>query len=247
MSPGTWLLIVLTYGVPFLVGPDIYSRLFSGKGRATARRAVLMTAFFMIPMILGIVLAGVLGRAVLGSEASDPDTILLEFASQAVTPLWGGMLMAALLAAVMSSADTCLLTISTLVSRDLLDTLFPRYRNEETLVARSRWIILAAGGASLLVALAYQDIVKALTICYQLYSPAVLCPFLALVIFRGRKFRPITGMLAVGLGAGCAAIGIWADLPDLKLAAFGASALPFVIELFDRRGLAVTPPATKSE
>ncbi len=247
MTPGTTLLIVLTYGVPFLVGPDIYSRLFSGKGRPTAQRAVLLTAFFMIPMILGIVLAGVLGRAILGSGASDPDTILLEFASQAVTPLWGGMLMAALLAAVMSSADTCLLTISTLVSRDLLDTLLPRLRREETLVARSRWIILAAGAASLLVALALQDIVKALTICYQLYSPAVLCPFLALVIFRGRTFRPLTGMLAVGFGAGCAAIGIWADLPGLKLAAFGASALPFAMELFVRRGPAHLPPATKNQ
>jgi len=226
MPPAKWLAVMMTFGVPFLVGPDIYSRLFSGRGREAARVSVLLTAALMVPLAFMIVLAGVLARAILGGGLSDDNVAILDLSRLALPPVWGGLLVAGLLAAVMSTANTCLLTVSTLVSRDLLDTWRSRPLEGKAAVNQGRWIVLAAGAASLLVALYKQDIVAALMNCYKVYSPAVLCPFLAMLIFPGRRFSAIAGSTAVLAGGACALAGILLKSEALQLLAFAASAIP---------------------
>src|SRR5690606_38473117 len=45
-------IVLLTFGVPFLVGPDIYSRFFSGRNLVTARAAVIGEGVLLIPIVL---------------------------------------------------------------------------------------------------------------------------------------------------------------------------------------------------
>lgn len=231
MTPGKWLALLLTFGVPFMVGPDIYSRLLSGRSKEEGRRAVLLTAVLLIPVVLAIALCGVMARAVLGGEIAEKDTVLLSLAEVTVSPIWLGLLAASLLAAVMSSADTCLLTISTLISRDLLDVVAPNLRKESLLVTRGRLIVAIAGVVALLLALNLQSIVSALMIAYKLYSPAVLAPFLAAVIWPAYRFRGWAGVLSVITGGGMAAVGIYVGRTDLQLLAFAASAVPILVDL----------------
>ncbi len=237
MKPAAWFTVLLTLGVPFLVGPDIYSRLFSGRDRSVGRTAVIASSIAMVPLVYIIVLIGMIGRGVMGPElaAKAGDGLILQLSSIAMSPLWSGLLVAALLAAVMSSADTCLLTISTLVSRDVLDVAVPKLRREETLLTRGRMIIIVAGIAGAIFAIALQDIVAALLLCYKVYSPAVLCPFLALVIWPNRKFSKWTGLASVMMGAGFAITGIALHNTTLQLIAFGASAVPIGVEFFHKK------------
>lgn len=238
LPPRTWFVLMLTFGVPFLVGPDIYSRVFSGRDRATGRRAVVAAALLMIPIVFGIAFAGVLARAILGGGMEDADTAILSLATLASSPFWPGLLVAALLAAVMSSADTCLLTVSTLLSRDLLDVAAPQLRREHTFLRRSRLLIAGTGFAALVIALWLQDIVSALLICYKLYSPAVLCPFLASILVVRHRFSIGAGLSAVLAGGGCAALGILLENESLQLIAFGASAVPLAADwVLARTGL----------
>ena len=189
----------------------------------------------MIPVVFAVAFAGVLAKGLLPASVEDADTAILHLAKLATSPLWTGVLIAALLAAVMSSADTCLLTISTLVSRDLAGTLRRKPASERRILVESRAIIAVAGILSLIIALRLQDIVAALMICYKLYSPAVLAPFLALVIFHGHRFSAWSGLLAVVLGAGFAALGLYLGRESLQLAAFGVSALPPAVDVFLNR------------
>jgi SSS family solute:Na+ symporter len=226
MPLGKWIILLLTFGVPFLVGPDFYSRILSGRDAACGRRAILAAAALMVPLVLLIVLGGVLGRARFGDGVADGETVLLQLGIATSSPVWCGLLIAALLAAVMSSADTCLLTISTLVSRDVLDEVGLRPRSEDSTVLRARVIIAVTGLLALVLALGTQEIARALYNCYKVYSPAVLVPFLALLLFPGRRFRAGTGLAAVALGGGTAVLSLL--MPGVKALAWLAFLLPAV-------------------
>lgn len=240
------LLLVLTFGVPFLIGPDIYSRVLSGRDRAAMRGGLVAGGILLVPMVLLVVLGGISARVVLGPEVADPNTVLLELASVVLSPLGAGLIVAALLAAVMSSADTILMTMSTIAMRDVLPT---GGWSEARRVSASRWTMAAATVAATVVALHVQEIVAALRFCYQLYSPMVLLPFVAMVVFPRRRFRGITGVSAFLAGAGTAAAGLAAGaagLPALGTVlgytAFGAGLIPIAIEL----GLRTPPLADTS-
>lgn len=59
--------LLLLVGLTYVVGPDIYSRLFCAKDGRTARRSVFWAAGLIIPIALGITLIG-MGASVLFPE-----------------------------------------------------------------------------------------------------------------------------------------------------------------------------------
>lgn len=232
-----WLVVMLTFGVPFLVGPDIYSRIYAGRDRKTARSAVLIVSALIIPIVLLVVLVGVLATVAVPDGIQAGETVIFAMARVTLSPVWAGLLMAALLAAVMSSADTCLLTVSTLVCRDVL----PRSGVEGArAVRRGRWVVVLAGIASLVVALYVDGIVDALSKSYRLYSPAMLLPVLALMACPRRRFHRLTGIVAIVLGAGIAFHAIVRGDEALQLIAFAAPGVPLAFD-FLLRGRATSP------
>jgi SSS family solute:Na+ symporter len=225
MSPVQWLELLLTLGVPFLVGPDIYSRVLSGRDVRTGQRAVLGAALVMIPLVSLIVLCGMMAR-VFVPEVADRELVLMVLANNFLHPAVFGLLAAALLSAIMSSADTCLMTISTIATRDL----FPTEAPAADATFRGRVVIVAAGAAAVLLAVYYSSIIKALYVAYQLYSPAVLVPFVAMLVWRGQRFASWTGVAAMSAGAGVSAVGLWLDVKAIKLFAYAAPALVIMLD-----------------
>lgn len=235
LPPISLLTLILTFGVPFMVGPDIYSRLFSGKNRRTGQYSLLIAAGLLVPIVLIIVFGGMMGQVILGDSLKDADTVLLELAKVLDSPLLGGLLAAALLAAVMSSADTCLLTVSTLVCRDLIDSWFPERKDPTKVLWRSRWVIVITGLFSLVLALYLGSIVKALWVCYKVYSPAVLMPFIFMLLFPRRKLPTLYGVSALLMGGTLSLSGVYFDANWVQLLAFILPAIPLSIGHFVHR------------
>ena len=142
--------LLLVVGLTYVVGPDMYSRIFCARDDKTARKATFTTAALLIPVALAITVLG-MGAAVLFPDISSEQalpTVIREIFS----PLLGGVVLAALLGAVMSSADTTLLSASTILSVDIIGRFRPA-TDQEAVLTRSRWIILGLGVISLVVAL----------------------------------------------------------------------------------------------
>ena len=57
-SPSELLNYLLLVGLTYVVGPDMYSRIFSAKDGQTAKKSVFWTAGLLIPLALGITLIG---------------------------------------------------------------------------------------------------------------------------------------------------------------------------------------------
>jgi len=223
----TWLLL---YGLTYLVGPDMYSRLFCARDDRTARAATLWTAGLIIPMAFAITLIG-MGAAVLFPDIA-PEQALPTVIGQVFSPLAGGIVMAALLCAVMSSADTTLLSASTILAVDIVG----RRGGDEAGLRRSRWLIIALGIISLAVALLLDQIISALVFAYTIYTCGIVLPVLA-GFFRDRLRVTANGALAALAGGGGLALASkLADVKYLDLGALGLSAvLLFLVSFIDRR------------
>jgi Na+/proline symporter len=95
-------------------------------------------------------------------------------------PVLVGLVLAALLSAVMSSAVTCLLSVSTILTTDVIHKFQPAI-SEEKLLIISKWGIVILGLVAMAVALLINNIINSLLLAYTIYTaglvPAVIAGF----------------------------------------------------------------------
>jgi len=193
------LVFLLFVGSTFLVGPDIYSRLLSARSPAAAKRAALTAALVMIPLAFVITLIGVSARVLfpgIPAEKAFP-TVVMNLLPTGVN----GFVIAALLAAVMSTAATCLLTTSTIVVSDVLRPLLKgSHATDKKMLLYSRVAIVLIGLFSVLIALHAQGIISALLMAYTIYSGGLVIP--VIFGFSAKRFslNHVGAMGAVATG-----------------------------------------------
>ena len=215
--------LLLVVGLTYVVGPDMYSRLFCAKDDKTARASSLWTALFIIPVAFAITLIG-MGAAALFPQIS-PEQALPMVIKEVFSPLLGGVVLAALLCAVMSSADTVLLSASTILMVDIVGWFRPAI-NQRKILLRSRWVIVFLGICSLVVALTLKGVISALLFAYTIYTCGVILPVIA-GFFRDRlKVTPL-GALAALIGGG--SVGFLSKLLEIKYLDLGALLLSVVL------------------
>lgn len=183
------IILILTYSVTFVVGPDIYSRVFCAKDEKTASKSILIVALILIPFSFVLTYLGIFSQ--------QSGSGIISFA-ESLLPGWAyGLFIAALLSAVMSSADTTLLTSSMILSELITGNL--EHKNSLKL---TRYLIIGMGILSLLVALYITSIIQALLLALTFFSGAFIVPTLAgLLKLKTNKNRVVWAMLFGGLTA----------------------------------------------
>lgn len=183
------LMLLVTYSVTFVVGPDIYGRIFSARSSAVAKSSIVLTALLLIPTAIALTYLGVsVSRPTAGFDG-------FFLPGGEFLPPWGiGLLSAALLAAVMSSADTTLLSSSTILAELLGEDLTQRKSLRLT-----RIFIVGMGGAGLLIALKITSVLQSLLLGLSFFSGAFTLPILAgLAGWRVNKKFVLMAMLTGG-------------------------------------------------
>ncbi|MFP4473794.1 MAG: sodium:solute symporter [Candidatus Omnitrophota bacterium] len=178
-SPWDLMVLFLTYASLFTVGPDIYSRLFCARNEQSAFFSVLLTAALMIPAALALTVIGVTG-----AQHS------FEFLTSGPLPFIIGI---GLLSAVISSADTTLLTAAAIsggVCRDI---------HQHSSLALTRWLILVFGAISTVIALAFPRIIPTLMLAFSFFSGAFIIPTIAgLLGYRAGTGQVMTAIVSGG-------------------------------------------------
>lgn len=189
-TPFDLVILILTYSVTFVVGPDIYSRVFCAKNAKVAAKSILVVAIVLVPVSFGLTFLGIYSQQFNNSG-------IITFASN-LLPEWAyGLFIAALLSAVMSSADTTLLTSSM-----ILNELFTGNLNSARSLRTTRWLVLFMGITSIITALFINSIIQALLFALTIFSGALIVPTLAgLLKIRVENNRVIYAIIAGGLVA----------------------------------------------
>ena len=121
-----------------------------------------------------------------------------------LSPAIEGLVAAALLAAFMSSADTSLMTATSILTLDIYRKASPA-SSEEKLMAISRLFVLIIGLLALALAVSMPGIIKTLLIAYTVFTSGLLLPVIA-GFYRERLGLTPSGALAALVGGGVTAI-----------------------------------------
>jgi len=193
----------LVVGLPFLVGPDLFSRVFCAKDGATARRSAFIAAAAIVPIAFLLVSLGLLIRALF--PEIPPDTALPTALDSALPAGLKGIAVAAFLAAIMSSADTTLVTASTILSLNVIAPTRRKTESQRLWLTRASLIVL--GICSWLVAGFVGGIIPALLLGFTIYIGGLVVPTLASffrerigVTANGAKWAVIVGGTTALLG-----------------------------------------------
>ncbi|NYT02955.1 MAG: sodium:solute symporter family protein [Methanosarcinales archaeon] len=219
--------MVFIVGCTYLIGPDIYSRLLSARDPQVAARSALRAALILAPLAFAIAALGISARALyphIGAEQAIP-TLMMGLLS----PVERGLVAAALLAAFMSSADTTLLTATSILT---LDVYRPRSSGKRDMMKVSRAGTLAVGSAALALAIYSPGIIATLLLAYTVFVSGMLAP-VAAGFYRGRLKLTENGALAALIGGGATALLLGQSYP---LAGVTVSALLLMaVSLLDGR------------
>jgi SSS family solute:Na+ symporter len=205
------LLMLLVVGSTYLVGPDILSRVFSSRNKRSARRGILISIAVIIPIAFLITFSGMVARVLFPDIAAE--TALPMLAKQALPPWLSAIMMVALLSAFLSSADTTLLTMSAIITVDILK------QKDSNRLLGPRLSVLFCGAAALLVGIFSGGIIPSLLLGYSIFAGGLFVPILAGLM--GKPLRRTAAFSAAFLGGGCALAGKLLGSDILVASAFG--------------------------
>ena len=213
-APRDLALLLPTVAGAYFLGPDIASRSIVARDGRTARRAVLWSVPALVAFAVAITLAGLWAAA----YAPGPGNPVLRIAARLPAALrW--CLAAGLFAALLSTADTCLVNAAAILSNDLLG---------RRSVRAARIAVAVVGLAATALALFGGDIIGILLQAYSVYVPGVVCPLAVAIVARGR-IGARRWLVAVVAGGICGLAG--AFLPRLAFLPVLGMALSLVLAL----------------
>ena len=219
--------MILVVGSTYLVGPDIYSRIFLARDPQTARVSAMITALILVPLAFAITTLGISAKLLFpGIQAEQALPILM---MNMLSPIERGIVGSALLAAFMSSAATPLMTATTTMVLDLYRRARPSSEVPE-LMRTSRVGVMTIGLAALALALTSSGIIAMLFSVYTIFTSGMLVPVIAGFYKEKLGLTPMGALMAL-VGGGMTAAFMGKSYPLLGLAV--SAALLIAVSLLD--------------
>lgn len=219
------IISLLAWGLGYFGQPHILARFKAiGDDAAlpTARRiAVLWTAVCLVAaLMVGWVGIGYLGEAGIG----DAETVFLALIQAMMHPVVAGILLAAVLAAIMSTADSQLLVSSSALAEDFYKALFRRDATQSELVWVGRFAVVGIAILALVFAFNPESTVLSLVSYAWAGFGAAFGPAVILSLFWKRMNRNgalagiIVGGVTVVVYKQIDTIGLYEIVPGVILA-----------------------------
>ncbi len=219
----TFIIGMLAIGLGYPGQPHVVTRYMAIQDPKKVRVGGLIAVAWIILAAYGAVFIGLSAKAIITQEITDPEHIF-PLMAKALLPEWlVGILIAAAMAAIMSTADSQLLICSTTLVQDIFHKLLGKEFSDKTMVLASRLFTLGIGVIAVLLALTQDpDDEKGLVFWLVLYAWGGLAssfgPLLILSCFwkRTTKWGALAGMVI-----GSATYIVWQNINVLKELVYG--------------------------
>lgn len=206
------IISLVAWGLGYFGQPHILARFKAARSNrdlTTARRiAVIWTALSMA----GALLVGVVGLIYVtnsGLSVDDGEKIFMLLVNAMFHPVVAGILLAAILAAIMSTADSQLLVSSSALAEDFYKQVFKKDASSEEIVMVGRIAVIAISIVALILAMTPDSTVLGLVSYAWAGFGAAFGPALILSLYWPRMNR--NGALA-GILVGGVTIVVWKQL-----------------------------------
>lgn len=181
----------LAAGIGFVIGlagiglgypgqPHVVNRFMAMEEKKAIPTARLIAIVWAVIIYTGMVLLGWCGR-ILVSTLGDGEQVLFALATLLLPSILAGIMVSAILSAIMSTADSQLLVAASSVSHDIRDG----KTTTQAALRRARWVVLFIGLAAVALAvLSPQAIFSRVLFAWQALA-AAFGPLLIITLWRG--------------------------------------------------------------
>jgi sodium/proline symporter len=160
--------------------PHVVNRFMAIRDQAAIVRGRRIAVAWACVIYVGMVLLGWCGR-LLVSDLADGEQVLFQLSTLLLPAVLAGVMVSAILSAIMSTADSQLLVAASSVSHDLRDG---RDSGAQGL-AQARWVVVGIGALAVLLAIAFpESIFNRVLFAWQALA-AAFGPLLVVTLWRG--------------------------------------------------------------
>ncbi|MDC7338889.1 sodium:solute symporter [Streptomyces lydicus] len=219
---------VLIYSFGMLIGQDIWQRVFTARGDRVARLGGTAAGTYCLVYALAGAVIGTAAK-VLYPHLGSPDDAFATIVKDALPVGVRGLVLAAALSAVMSTSSGALIACATVANNDIWARIRGVVRRQSPAtdaphgpdagpggageprdeVRGNRVFILLMGLAVIVIALALNNVVEALTVAYNLLVGGLLVPILGGLLWKRGTGAGALASVAVG---GLTVVGLMLSL-----------------------------------
>lgn len=203
---------LLAWGLGYFGQPHILARFMGIRSSGHVPAARRIGVGWVLVTLAGASLVGLVGIALLEAPLDNPETVFITLIQQLLNPWVGGVLLAAVLAAIMSTADSQLIVSSTALTEDFYRALLNRDASQSTLVWVGRGTVIAVAVVAYAIALPGETAVLDIVAYAWAGFGAAFGPVILLSLYWPRMTGP--GAMA-GIVAGAATVLAWEEFPAL--------------------------------
>jgi len=154
--------------------PHVVNRFMAMQDAKQIPKARLIAIIWGLVVFTGMVLLGLCGRVLL-ADLGNREDVLLALGEELLHPVLAGIVIAGVLSAIMSTADSQLLTAASAVSHDM------QHKQMNT----ARWVVLGIGAVAIILAIFFpQAIFSRVLFAWQALG-AAFGPVLMVMLWRG--------------------------------------------------------------
>lgn len=207
---------LLAWGLGYFGQPHIIVRFMALKSVSEMKSARRIGMGWMIFSVVGAMLTGLFGIAYFnqqGTMLDNPETVFIRLADVLFHPLITGFLLAAILAAIMSTISSQLLVTASALAEDFYKAFFRRAASERELVLVGRLSLLLVALIALFLALNPNETILNLVGYAWAGFGAAFGPVVLISLYwkRMNKWGALAGMVS-----GAATVIIWEQIKALE-------------------------------
>ncbi|MFJ3937167.1 sodium:solute symporter [Streptomyces parvus] len=203
---------VLIYTFGMLIGQDIWQRVFTARSDTTARWGGTVAGTYCLVYAIAGAVIGTAAK-VMYPDLASADAAFATIVTDELPVGVRGLVLAAALAAVMSTSSGALIACATVANNDIWSRLRGAVvrggdgagDEPHDEVKGNRAFILIMGIAVILIAIALNDVVEALTVAYNLLVGGLLVPIIGGLLWRRGTAAGALSAVCVG---GVAVVGL---------------------------------------
>ncbi|MDR1730729.1 MAG: sodium:solute symporter family protein [Synergistaceae bacterium] len=174
-----------------------FQRVVASKDERVAVVSPFLSAALLIPLACLPPIIGMYGHAVFPDLQAG--SVLFNVILNGLNPIFGALFIAAIIAAIMSTADSQILGVTANIVHDIYQNTLNPNASEKSCRYLSLVVAVATGAVSMFVALSFTTIIGLLSFTYSILVAGMLVPVLGGYLWKGATGQGATAAMITGV------------------------------------------------
>lgn len=198
------------WGLGYFGQPHILARFMSAQSLTKLRESLAIAVVWVFLSLAGAVVVGLIGIAMFDNlSGGEEEKVFIYMIMQVLSPWLGGVMLAAILSAIMSTIDSQLLVSSSALSEDFYQKAIKKNASEKEIIFVGRSCVIVISAIALLLALNPNDTILGIVAYAWGGFGAAFGPLVLFALFSRRT----TWQSALGgMVAGTVILVVWKEL-----------------------------------